>query len=83
MRTTVTYHQSLQHMWQGISGIMLCLAQTIMTNKTMTLLIISVLFNISLMASLAGERISRQRTSARLYEVETQNDSLRGADIHY
>lgn len=71
-----SYKKSLAYIVKGHIGLVLCLYDTIMENKVLTMLVLSLVFNFSLIVALANERMERDKMSSELVELEMIKDSL-------
>ena len=82
MRTDVTYNEALSTICSGFAQLAVCVYRTIMANKALSLLIVSVLANCALVVALAQERAENDCISQHNMELEIENDSLGGTSTN-
>lgn len=71
-----SYRKALQYILKGHIDLVLCICDTVRNNKILTMLVVSLMLNISLIIALANERIERDKMNAELTHLQMLKDSL-------
>lgn len=82
MRDTIGYGHAVRRIGGGFAELGVCAYNTIMENKVLSLLVISLVANCVLVVALAQERAQNDMNSAEIMELELINDSLGGSNTN-